>query len=211
MKECYRLQFVKSHVPWRTTTQRMDSQDQVKTDLAVEKFMQAKIIERCASYHQSKQFLSKFFTLQDITNSGLQEIKSIYTSGALQNRGNSSVTRGHWEGRFYSKVGFKRCVHCGPHPQGFKPIFSLWKPIFSTENRIKFSASASETFWFWSLRSFWTTFFLIVFKMKYLSREVVCRFYCKPFNKESEDICIDRANNMEEVDYVIKMIQQNQC
>ena len=36
---------MKPPVPWRTTTQRMEIQDQMETDLAAERFMQTGIIE----------------------------------------------------------------------------------------------------------------------------------------------------------------------
>jgi hypothetical protein len=68
VKEGYRVQFVQLPVPWRNNHQTMEISDQVETDLAVNKFLQAGIIEPSTTPHISKKFLSKFFTLQICQN-----------------------------------------------------------------------------------------------------------------------------------------------
>lgn len=65
METGYQLQFEHTPTPWRTKPLRLNTEDQVAVDLAVQKFIKAGIITRSPS--QSRDFLSTFFTIQEAT------------------------------------------------------------------------------------------------------------------------------------------------
>lgn len=61
----YRLQFLKNPIPWKTNPLKSSLVEQSAIDTAVEKFLQAGIIQRSPT--QNRQFLSTFFTIQEET------------------------------------------------------------------------------------------------------------------------------------------------
>lgn len=61
----YQLQFINKPRPWKTYTQKLSQEDFAAKDSAVEKFLQAGIIER--SHTQNRDYLSNLFTIQEAT------------------------------------------------------------------------------------------------------------------------------------------------
>ncbi|KAG0943812.1 hypothetical protein G6F29_011592 [Rhizopus arrhizus] len=61
----YRIQFAKQPTPWKIQERRLSAEDQLHVNAAVQKFLDGGIIEISPS--QNRNFLSKFFTLQEKT------------------------------------------------------------------------------------------------------------------------------------------------
>lgn len=67
VEEGYKIQFITNPIPWRTVQHPVNQVEQQETNLAVEIFLTAGIIEECKNPTFSNQFLSKFFTIQEPT------------------------------------------------------------------------------------------------------------------------------------------------
>lgn len=98
--EGYRIQWSSKPIPWRHKEMIFATEEQAAVDSAVEKLLQAGIIEKSPS--QSRQFLSNFFTIQEPTKR-----RPMLT---LQNGRYSSTTGHRRRRRPHGKIRFERCV-----------------------------------------------------------------------------------------------------